>query len=158
MSRNNEWMARAFVVAVLAVLVVMMFGPGPPRPSAQPIGAADAANHFHLVALASDNAQLIGPVGNRIVFSAQLGGIGAAPAYLKFYDTAVTPSCGVTAVTKTLIIPAASVAANGGNSNVTMSLGSVFAGGLGICVTAGIADTDDTAVAAATWLINIDWK
>lgn len=114
-------------------------------------------NQFHLVAANSNNSTLLA-AGAHNVYSVQLGGVGAAPAYLKFYDKATAPTCGTDTPSKVLIIPAAATAANGGASNVNNPLGSGFVNGLGICVVTGIADNDNTAVAAATFLINFDWK
>jgi hypothetical protein len=118
---------------------------------------AQQARPFHLVAAATNNATLIS-AGSHTVFGAQLGGVGAAPAYLKIYDKATAPTCGTDIPVKILIIPAAATAALGGGSNVSTAEGVLISLGLGICVTAGIADNDNTAVAAATYVINIDYK
>ena len=96
--------------------------------------------------------------GLSTVSAVQLGGVGAAPAYLKLYDKATAPTCGTDTPKKTLIIPAAATAALGGGSNVTIYGGALFSLGLGICVTTGIADSDTGAVAAGTFTINIDYK
>ncbi len=111
---------------------------------------------FHLIALNSDNATLVA-AGPHVLLSAQLSGVGSAPAYVKFYDKATAPTCGTDTPKKVLAIPAASTAANGGGSNVTVSLGTSFLLGLGFCVVTGIADSDDTAVAASTFNINFDY-
>lgn len=117
----------------------------------------DGVVPYHLVAANSNNSTLIA-IGQHTVYSAELGGIGAAPAYLKFYDKATAPTCGTDTPIKVLIIPAASTAANGGGSNISVNPGIQVNLGLGICVTTGIADNDNTSVAAATFLINIDYK
>jgi len=93
-----------------------------------------------------------------MLYSVELGGIGSTPAYLKLYDTASAPTCGSGAPVKRLIIPAAATAADGAGSNVTIPLGLAFANGIGLCVTAGIADADATAPAASTFLVNLDYK
>jgi hypothetical protein len=111
----------------------------------------------HIIAANSDNATLVA-AGPHILLGAQLSGVGSAPAYVKFYDKATAPTCGTDTPKKELAIPAASTAANGGGSNVTVSLGTSFVLGLGFCVVTGIADSDDTAVAAATFNINFDYK
>lgn len=115
------------------------------------------ASPFHLVALNSNNCQKI-IAGAHSVFSAQLSGIGSAPAYLKFYDKTTAPVAGTDTPIKVLMIPAASTAANGAGSNVLIPFGAQFSSGLGICVTAGIADNDNTSVAAATYVINFDYQ
>ena len=127
-----------------------------PRGLAQLPASSPTWTPFHLIAANSDNAQVV-KAGRSLLNAAQLSGVGSAPAYLKFYDTASSPTCGSTAVKKSLMIPAAPTAANGGGSN-TVSLGINFFNGIAICVVTGIADTDDTAVAAATFNINFDYQ
>lgn len=120
----------------------------------QPIGPSSS---FHLIAANTNNSTLIkGSAG--WVWSLQLGGIGAAPAYVKLYDKATVPTCGTDVPVKTFIIPAASTAANGGGSNISLTVGENFLLGIGLCVVTGIADNDNTAVAAATFIVNIDYK
>jgi hypothetical protein len=93
-----------------------------------------------------------------IVHAVEVYGVGAAPAYLKFYDQATSPSaCGATNLVKSIMIPAAATAANGGGSNAIV-MDAQFSTGIGYCVVTGIAVADNTSVAAATFLINIDWK
>lgn len=115
------------------------------------------ATPYHLVAANSNNSTLIS-AGQHTVYSVELAGVGAAPAYLKFYDKATAPTCGTDTPVKTLIIPAAATAANGAGSNLTFTVGINVLLGLGICVVTGIADNDNTSVAAATFAVNIDYK
>jgi len=113
---------------------------------------------FHLVAANTNNSTLVAK-GTHVVTSVQLGGVGSAPAYLKIYDKATAPTCGTDTPIATLIIPAASTAANGGGSNVAYGdTGLLVVNGLGICVVTGIADNDNTAVAAATFVVNVNFK
>jgi len=127
-----------------------------------PVNAALAqqnagATAYHLIAANSTNATLIA-TGQHTVFSVELGGIGAAPAYVKIYDKATQPVCGTDAPIKTLIIPVASTAANGAGSNVLLPIGIQVQNGLGICVTGGIADSDTTVVAASSFVVNVDYR
>lgn len=96
--------------------------------------------------------------GSGEVWSVQLGGIGAAPAYLKLYDKTAAPTCGTDTPVKRLIIPAAATAALGASVTMDFPRGIRFQLGIGYCVTTGIADNDTTAPAAATFLVNIDWR
>lgn len=96
--------------------------------------------------------------GSGFVYSIQVGGIGAAPAYLKLYDKATAPTCGTDTPVKRLIIPAASTAANGEDASHPFPFGIRFELGIGYCVTTGIADNDTTAPAASTFIVNIDWR
>jgi hypothetical protein len=123
-------------------------------PSASTTGGASS---FHLIAANSTNATVVKASAGTL-YSLQLGGIGAAPAYVKFYDKATTPTCNSDTVVATYIIPAAATAANGAGSNIVLPVGRAFTAGIGFCVTGGIADNDNTAVAAATFIINGNYK
>jgi trimeric autotransporter adhesin len=91
------------------------------------------------------------------LYGVQVYGIGSAPAYLKIYN-ATSATCGSGTPVKRLMIPAASTAANGAGSNITFgSSGIAFGTGITYCVTTGIGDSDTTAPAASTFLINVDW-
>ena len=103
------------------------------------------------IAGASDNATNL-KASAGVVHAVQVFGIGATPAYLKFYDMASTPTCGSSTVVKELIIPAGSTA------SVMTVLDAQFTTGISYCVTTGIAVNDDTSPAAATYAVNIDWK
>jgi len=119
--------------------------------------ATGGATQYHLIAAATDNATNV-KASAGTVYGVQLAGLGSAPAYLKFYNTNSTPTCASSPLVKTLMIPAASTAANGGGSNVTFPLGVAFTTGISFCVVTGIADNDDNAPAAATYIINFDYK
>lgn len=120
-------------------------------------GVFGGATPKHIVAANSDNStSLKGSAGT--VYGVQLSGIGSAPAYLKFYNKATAPTCGSDAVVAQYMIPANSTAANGGGNNVAFPVGKNFSTGIGYCVVAGLPDSDDTSVAAATFVINIDWQ
>ena len=91
------------------------------------------------------------------LYGVQLAGLGSAPAYLKLYN-ATSATCGSGTPVKRLMIPAASAAANGAGSNISFGpQGIAFGTGITYCVTTGIADTDTTAPAASTFLVNVDW-
>jgi hypothetical protein len=108
------------------------------------------------VAANSDNAtNLKNSAG--IVHAVEVYGIGSAPAYLKFYDKASSPTCASDTIIKQIMIPAAGTATNGAGSNA-IAMDAQFSTGISYCVVTGIAANDDTSVAAATFIINIDWK
>ena len=115
------------------------------------------ATPYHLVAANSTNSTLIS-AGQHTVYSVELGGVGSVPAFLKIYDKATAPTCGTDTPVKVLIIPAAATAANGAGSNVPFPVGINILNGLGICITGVVTDADTTAVAATTFVINIDYK
>lgn len=124
----------------------------PATPSA---GTTGGTTPYHLVAVGTTNSNSVkGSAG--VVYSVQTGNINAATiAYLKFYDKATAPTCNSDTVVKTIVIPANSL---GGGNNASMPVGWQFTTGIGICVTAGIADNDNTAVTAANVVINIGYK
>lgn len=138
------------IVAVAALLATQVFLA--PALSQSSVGGDQ---QFHLIAANTNNATLIA-AGEHTVHGVQVSTIGAAPAYLKLYDKVTAPTCGTDTPKKVIAITAAATAANGMANNV--SLGSSFQQGLGFCVVTGIADSDNTAPAAATFNINIDWK
>jgi len=131
--------------------------PATPLPVTVTSTIAGGATPYHLVAANTNNSTSLKATAGT-VYAVQLGGIGAAPAYLKLYDKASAPTCASDAVVVQFIIPAASTAANGGGSNVSIPVGKNFTNGIAFCVVTGIADNDNTAVAAATFIINIDYK
>ena len=143
------------VLALLAVLV------GSVAASAQiaipAAGTSNGATPFHLIAANTNNSTLVKNQPGT-VWTAQLSGIGSAPAYLKFYDKATAPTCGTDTPVKVLMIPAAATAANGGGSNILLPVGVKFTRGIGICVVTGITDSDNTAPSANLFNINFDWK
>jgi len=92
-----------------------------------------------------------------VVHAVQVFGVGSAPAYLKFYDKASSPTCNSDTIVKQIMIPAASTAANGSGAIGTV-IDTQFSTGISYCVVTGIAANDDTSPAATTFVINIDWK
>lgn len=147
-------LVRQCVGTAASCIPISSTNPIPVAPAAAATGGATASG-----AIAPNNTtgvNLKASAGS--VYSIQLGGIGAAPAYLKLYNKATAPTCGTDTPVKRLIIPAASTAALGGGSNVSFPAGVAFSLGIGYCVTTGITDADATAPAASTFLINIDWK
>lgn len=130
-------------------------------------GRATAANSSPVVSVAAaSTAGAIQPNNTTAVvvkgsagtlFGVQIYGIGSAPAYLKIYN-ATSATCGSGTPVKRLMIPAASTAANGAGSNVTFGPGLAFSTGITYCVTTGIGDSDTTAAAASTFLINVDYE
>lgn len=121
------------------------------------VEAAAPLTPFKLIAVNTNNSTSLKAAPGRIE-GIELGGIGAAPAYLKLYDKATAPTCGTDVPVKVLIIPAAATAANGAANNVTVPDGFSFLLGIGFCVVTGIADADNTAPAAATFIVNIDYR
>jgi hypothetical protein len=107
---------------------------------------------------ANNTTAVVIKAGAGTLYGVQLAGIGSAPAYLKIYN-ATSATCGSGTPVKRLMIPAASTAANGAGSNITFGVAGVnFSTGITYCVTTGIGDSDTTAPAASTFLVNVDWQ
>lgn len=66
--------------------------------------------------------------------------------YLKFYDKATAPTCGTDIPKWTVPIPASTAPAQGVVS-LPLNQGLIFASGIGICLTGGLADADVTNAA-----------
>lgn len=111
-----------------------------------------ATQHAVVAANTNNSTSLKGSAGT--VYAIQTGSIAAsAPYYLKLYDKATAPTCGTDTPVGVFIVPPT----NSGN-NVSVVVGKAFTLGIGYCVVTGIANNDNTAVPAATVLVNIDYK
>ncbi len=114
--------------------------------------AGGATPHFVVAANTNNSTSLKGSAGT--VYAIQTGSIAAsAPYYLKLYDKATAPTCGTDTPVGVFLVPPT----NSGN-NVSVVVGKAFTLGIGYCVVTGIANSDNTAVPAATVLVNIDYK
>lgn len=82
----------------------------------------------------------------------------ATPAYIKFYDAAQgSTTCGAGTIVWRAPIPATGAT---GNAHVPLetAIGIPFTTAITYCITAGIADNDTTAPAAATYIVNLGFK
>lgn len=126
--------------------------------NSSPMVPSPAPTTWHLIAAATTNATSV-KGSAATLFSCQLGGVGSTPAFLKIYNKATAPTVGTDTPVKTLIIPAASTAANGAGSNINFGPGGLTLGtGFAAAVTGVMTDADTTAVAAATFAINCDYE
>ena len=137
-------------------------GPVAVKPSGTPPTSTDPAlvttlrpgTYYSLIAANSTNSTNVKNAAG-ILLSLQTGNINAStPYYLKLYDSASAPTCGSGTPVKRILIPQG----NSGNNVSIPNGGTAFTSGIGFCVTAGIGDSDTTAVPASTVLVNIDYK
>lgn len=77
---------------------------------------------------------------------------GAAPAYVKFYDSATIPTAGSGTPVLTLMLPGNTLGAGANNQG---AFGVNFANGIGFTITGAAADNDTTAVGAAAVIVNL---
>ncbi len=93
------------------------------------------------------------------LYEVNLANIGASVLWVKLYDSATAPTCGSGTPLRRLMIPANSTAANGAGSNINLGpVGVAFANGIGLCVTAGVADTDTTSPVASVATVGLSYK
>ena len=103
---------------------------------------------------ASTNATLVRP-GNALLTVLVATNSTATIYYLKIYDSVIAPTCGSGTPVLKIAVP---TAATGGQVVVQApSPGMQFFGGIGFCLTAGIADSD-TGNAAAGVTVNFAVK
>jgi hypothetical protein len=123
--------------------------------SANPAAATSGgATPYSLIAAASTNSTLIS-AGAHQLYGIQVFNNSSTIAYLKLYDKATPPTCNSDTPVLRFMVPG-----NAGGSGfvVPVSVGAVFTLGLGLCLTGGIADNDNTSVAATTYLITGFYK
>lgn len=123
-----------------------------PAPAQSVAGAAGGATPFHLLSAASTNATNI-KASAATLYYAKAVNTTATTYYLKFYDKATTPAPASDASLVKLTLP---VPANG-QVDLNAAVGAAFANGLGIALTAGQADNDNTNAATGV-TINLLYK
>ncbi len=80
-----------------------------------------------------------------------LANLATATRYVKLYDKATTPSNADTPLL-TIALPA------GAAANVVANAGIDFLNGIGICVTVGVADNDNTAPTTNDVIVNLLYR
>lgn len=108
---------------------------------------------FHLVGAATTNATNVKASAGQ-VYAITAFNIAATPAYLKFHNTAGTPTAG-SGVTETFLIPGNTA---GAGLVVNFDKGLAFSTGIGITLVTGITDASAVAIAADNVVINIYYK
>lgn len=108
-------------------------------------------NTFHLVSAATTNATSIKSTPGQ-VFGWYIYNSNAAARKVSFYDTNILPVVGTTPTIISLMIPATS------GANVFTDTGIMFARGIAIATTTGLADSDSAAVSLNDLVINIYYK
>lgn len=117
--------------------------------------APGVGDPFHLLSAASTNSTLV-KTGDGIVTSIVVINTTTTLYYLKFYDIGVAPTCNTTPVKLTIPVPFGAANAGGGVV-VPMPVGFRFFQGIGICLTGGIADNDNTNAATGV-AINLGFR
>lgn len=100
-----------------------------------------SSQNYHLVSAATNNAHLVrGAAVSMTGFV--LGNSNSAARYVKFYDKATAPVPGTDAPKMTILVPPAGVAIKSFDTPLSFNVG------LGISITAAMADNDNTSVGA----------
>lgn len=107
----------------------------------------------HLVSGASTNATNVKASAGQ-VYTITAFNTNASPRYLKFHNTAGTPTAG-TAVTDTFLVPG-----NASDAGLVLNIdkGIAFSTGIAFTTVTGIADADSTGVGSGDLVINIYYK
>jgi len=106
-----------------------------------------------LQAAASSNSTLC-KNGAGQVYHITVTNNGTSIAYLRLYNLSAAPTCtSATGLQDEVMVPAP--ASGGGGITEDISLGEAFSTGIGFCFSGGIASTDNTSVAASTFLITV---
>lgn len=133
----------AGAIFALALILLASYYQAPRQAYAQPAGGADPV---HILSAASTNSNLIRAQPS-VLYSITAINTSVTLYYLKLYDIAVAPTCASSPVSLTFPVPFGAANAGGGLS-VNPAGGWRFFSGVGMCLTGGIADNDNTAAAA----------
>jgi hypothetical protein len=108
---------------------------------------------FHLVGAATDNATNVKASAGQ-VYHITAFNLNASPRYLKFHNTAGTPTAGA-GVVRTVMIPGNT---SGSGAVIPVPYGFAFGTGIGITIVTGIEDSNTTAISASEVVIDIGYK
>lgn len=108
---------------------------------------------FHLVGAATTNATNVKASAGQ-VYAITAFNIGATPIYLKFHNTAGTPTAGAS-VTDAFLVPGNT---SGAGVVINFDKGIAFSTGIAITTVTGITDASSVAIAADTLLLNVYYK
>jgi hypothetical protein len=111
---------------------------------------AGGCSTYHVVSAASDNAANIKASAGQI-YGVTVFNNASTPRYVKFHNTAGTPTAG-TGVVRTVGVQA------GVNVRVAFPVGIAFGTGIGITIVTGIADNSAVAVNSNDVVVDVDYK
>ncbi len=112
--------------------------------------ASGGLSKFHLVSAGSDNATNV-KASAGTVYGISVFNLATYPIYVKFHNTAGTPTAG-TGVVETFGVQA------GVRGEFALAQGSAFSTGIGICILKSITDAGSTAVLASDCVVDIYYK
>lgn len=109
---------------------------------------------FSAVSAATTNATSVKASAGQI-YKVTAFNIASTPRYLKIYNKASSPTVGTDVPVDRIIIPGNTA---GAGVSVNIPVGDAYATGIALAITAGIADSDTTAVGANEVTVNIGYK
>ena len=138
-------MKRLFLI--LALLLMPTLG------HAQQAFYADAKVQVKSYIAANNTTAIIVKSAGGTVYSVDAFNNGGTIAYVKLYN-ATTATCGSGTPMARYMIPFGATS-SGGGFNVSNINGDAYANGIVMCITTGIADSDTSAPAASTYIVNV---
>ena len=113
--------------------------------------------NFSLIAANTTNSTLVkGSAG--VIYEIAMSNNSATPVWLKLYDSSTAPTCGSGTPVARYMIHGEAGSTNGATDVIPITIGKDFTNGIAFCLTGGIADSNTTAVAASTYIINLIYK
>lgn len=106
-----------------------------------------------LTSAATTNATVVKASAGQ-VYDVEVYNTNASPRWLKFYNLAVSPTVGSSTIVRKVMIPGNTA---GGGVTRTIPMGLAFSIGIAYAITANVADSDTTAVAANEVVINLGY-
>ena len=138
-------MKRLFLILALLLL--------PFSANAQQAFYADAKVQVKSYIAANNTTAIVIKSTGGTVYSVDAFNNGGTIAYVKLYN-ATTATCGSGTPMARYMIPFGATS-SGGGFNVSNINGDAYANGVVMCITTGIADSDTSAPAASTYIINV---
>lgn len=139
---------------ILLILGLLLLSPH--IANAQNTFLADAKIQVKSYIAANNTTAIVIKATSGTVYSVDAFNNGAAIAYVKLYNAA-TATCGSGTPQARYMIPFGATS-SGGGFNVSNINGDAYGVGIVMCITTGIADTDTSAPAASTYIVNVHLK
>jgi hypothetical protein len=140
----NKWPTLA-VAAIIGLLgFIAAHADATKNLDTQPVaGYPGGATPYHLLSAATTNSTIV-KVSPGTLYTISAINTTATVYYLKFYNSAGSPSCGSTAVVQTFPIPAST---SGDGLVLAAPVGITFTAGISLCIVGGLLDTDTSSAA-----------
>lgn len=120
-------------------------------------GETGGCSVYSAIGAATNNATVVKATPGQ-VYGFDIFNLDQTPIYIKFYDTASTPTPGTTTIKMRYGVSAIASALGTHKPTVMLPCGVTFSTGIAFAIVTGITDADNTAVAASEFLINIYYK